>query len=123
MLYRDLLHFNRLFSAKTRENWNNADLDGFNEEDPNHKSNQSFESCKEYCHEHEKCFQFTWHGHHCWMSSVIRVGHHKDPDGEHEEADRKYVSGWDIEKIRIFMGKNTCKDGAYWMKPSVERHF
>jgi hypothetical protein len=124
LLYRDVLvGFWKLDRVERMEDWDNADWDGFNEESADHESNQSFEACRAYCLEHEKCWQFTWHGHHCWMSKALRMGQPKEPDGYHEEIDRKYVSGWDTEKIRKFVRGNTCEEGAHWVKPSIARIF
>jgi hypothetical protein len=124
MLYRDvMMGFWKLDSTERKEDWDNADWDGFNEENADHTSNQSFEDCRAYCHQHEKCYQFTWHAHHCWMSKAIRMGQPKDPDGAHEEIDRKYISGWDTEKIGNFVRDNTCGEGAHWVKPSIKRIF
>ena len=70
-----------------------------------------------------ECYQFTWHGHHCWMSKALRLGQHKDPDGHHEEKDRRYLSAWMTEKVKKWVGENKCDDGVHWVKPSVERVF
>lgn len=123
LLHRDLIDFHKLGEFETREDWDNADWDGFNEESTNHTSNQSFESCREYCTSVPHCYQFTWHAHHCWMTKGIRLGHAKDPDGYHEEVDRKYVSGWVTEKIKKWVDENKCEEGAHWVKPSVKRKF
>lgn len=109
-------------SNLTRTHWDNADWDGFNEESPEHTSNQSFESCHAYCASLPDCYQFTWHGHHCWMSKALRLGQHKDPDGHHEETDRRYVSAWMTKRINEWVNDNIC-EGVHWVKPSVERVF
>ncbi|KAH7135762.1 hypothetical protein B0J11DRAFT_519178 [Dendryphion nanum] len=139
LLYRDLISYhpftvpspttevskftNSTLPIHIIPNWDNADVAGFNEEMPEHPANRDFASCQQHCHEHSKCFQFTWHAHHCWMAGVMRMGQRKEPDGKHDEEGRKYVSGWDVEKIGKWIGENTCEEGPHWVKPSLKRRF
>jgi hypothetical protein len=123
LLYRDLSQYLQLGELERREDWDNADWDGFHEEDVQHEANLSWDACKAYCHGHGDCFQFTWHTHRCYMSRAIRLGQKKEPDGEHGEEERRYIAGWDVEKIRLWREGNRCEEGAHWVKPSIERIF
>ncbi|KAF2001978.1 glycosyltransferase family 31 protein [Amniculicola lignicola CBS 123094] len=123
--YADIMtSFHRLGAFSRRDNWDNADFHGFNFENTNHPSHTSFEACALACHDHKKCIQFTYHGHHCYMSEHLRMGHPKDPDGDHSEQDRRYISGWDMDKIEKWVEsmEGYC-EGVHWVKPSSKRIF
>ena len=121
LLYKDLLFgFHSNFSQ--RHDWDAAFDAGFQLGD-NSTVHTSLEACESGCFAHNECWQYSWHGAHCYYSKALYIGHFKEPDGYHEEEDRKYVSGWDINKIQTLDLQNTCEDGPHWVKPSVERKF
>ncbi|PSN73418.1 family 31 glycosyltransferase, partial [Corynespora cassiicola Philippines] len=122
LLYADLLAYHHLGTFSRREDWDAADLDGFTEPD-DHPAHTSLDACDAACKENAQCYQFTWHGKHCYMARSIRLGHHKKPDGKHAEEDRRYVSGWDVGKIERWKEEHKCAEGAHWVKPSLERIF
>ena len=121
LVYSDLL-FSFLGNLSRRENWDAAFDAGFQlpDEDPVHTS---LDACEAGCFAHEECRQYTWHGAHCYFAKATYVGNPKEPDGYHDEEDRKYTSGWDVTKIQTWSLENTCADGAHWVKPSVKRKY
>jgi hypothetical protein len=52
------------------------------------------------------------------------MGRAKEPDGDHDEEARKYLSGWDVAKIRDWMERGgDCAEGAHWVRGSTTRIF
>ncbi|KAF2020979.1 glycosyltransferase family 31 protein [Aaosphaeria arxii CBS 175.79] len=137
LMYRDLLTYQPFFHPNTNitipaasstatipirriEDWHNAYLDTISPP----TSLDSFDACAAACHAHNECWQFTWHAQRCHMSSALRLGEKKDPDGEGgTEEERRYISGWDVEKVRKLWEEKSCEGGARWVKPSVKRRF
>ena len=121
LLYRDLLFsFHGNFSQ--RENWDAAFDAGFQLDDDS-IVHTSLQACETGCFSNEECWQYTWHGSHCYYSRALYIGRYKEPDGYHNETDRKYISGWDLDKIQTWSVKNTCEEGPHWVKPSVKRKY
>lgn len=121
LLYKDLL-FSYLGNFSQRENWDAAFDAGFQLED-NSTVHSSLEACESGCFSNDECRQYTWHGAHCYYSRALYIGRPKKPDGHHEEVDRKYISGWDINKIQTWSLQHTCEEGPHWVKPSVKRKY
>ncbi|KAF2874295.1 hypothetical protein BDV95DRAFT_487700 [Massariosphaeria phaeospora] len=122
LLYRDLATYHHLDTFTQRQNWDAADFDGFTEPD-NSPAHTSLAACSAACTANAACFQYTWHGQHCYMARSMRLGHSKAPDGVHDEVDRAYVSGWDVVKIERWRREHMCAEGPHWVKPSVKRIF
>ncbi|KAF3044392.1 hypothetical protein E8E12_010105 [Didymella heteroderae] len=121
LLYKDLL-FSYLGNFSQRENWDAAFDAGFQLDD-NSPVHSSLKACEAGCFANDDCQQYTWHGAHCYYSRALYIGRSKEPDGYHNETDRKYISGWDINKIQTWSLQNTCDEGPHWMKPSVKRKY
>ncbi|KAJ8118772.1 hypothetical protein OPT61_g304 [Boeremia exigua] len=121
LLYKDLL-FSFHANLSQRQDWDAAFEAGFQLDDDS-TVHTSLDACEAGCFKHDECWQYTWHGNHCYYSKALYIGRFKEPDGYHEPEDRKYISGWDINKIQTFSIQNTCEDGAHWVKPSVKRKY
>jgi hypothetical protein len=121
LLYKDLL-FSYHGNFSQRENWDAAFDAGFQLAD-NSTVHTGLEACEAGCFAHDDCRQYTWHGAHCYYSRALYIGHAKEPDGYHDEEDRKYISGWDISKIQKWKSEHTCEEGPHWVKPSVKRKY
>lgn len=121
LLYSDLL-FSFHGNLSRRENWDAAFDAGFQLPD-NSTVHTSLDACEAGCFTHNDCQQYTWHGGHCYYARALYIGHAKEPDGYHEPEDRKYISGWDSTKLQTWSLKNTCAEGAHWVKPSVKRKY
>ncbi|KAF1932049.1 glycosyltransferase family 31 protein [Didymella exigua CBS 183.55] len=119
LLYKDLL-FSYLGNFSQRDDWDAAFDAGF-QLDVNSTVHSSLDACEAGCFAHHECQQYTWHGAHCYYLRALYIGRAKEPDGYHEEEDRKYVSGWDINKIQTWSLQHTCEEGLHWVKPSVKR--
>lgn len=122
LLYADLIEFTDLGRFMQRPDWDAADFDGYSRPD-NNAAHKNLLSCEEACQEDKECYQWTWHGRHCYMAKSMRLGHHRGPHGDFEEADRAFVSGWDTDKIRRYKRSHKCGDGPHWVKPSVKRRY
>ncbi|KAH6633122.1 hypothetical protein C7974DRAFT_412145 [Boeremia exigua] len=121
LLYKDLLFsFHANFSQ--RQDWDAAFDAGFQLHD-NHTVHSSLEACEAGCFAHDECWQYTWHGDHCYYSKALYIGRAKEADGYHEAESRKYISGWDINKIQTLSLQNRCEDGGHWVKPSIKRKY
>lgn len=121
LTYRDLLmSYHGNFSQ--REDWDAAFEAGFQLDD-NSTVHTSLDACEAGCFANSECRQYTWHGRHCYYSRALYIGSSKQPDGYHEPEDRKYISGWDLNKIQTLSIKNQCTDGPHWVKPSVKRKY
>ncbi|KAL4810127.1 peptidase S8/S53 domain-containing protein [Aspergillus unguis] len=124
ILYADIVDFFDFPSIPFRKDWNNADMDSFDA--PDHEAHESFESCKEACHENEHCFQFTHHRGKCRMARVIRLGNpapqDTDDDDYDDDDDGRSLAGWDVEKIMDFKKEYACET-VEWPEPSTERIF
>lgn len=123
ILYADLFDYHRLGTFSKREDWDNADWDGFNYDD-GHPAHASFDACALACSTDDDCVQFTYHMRHCWMARSFRLGRQRGPTGEEGESeyDRRFFSGWDVEKMRRWKEENACQ-APHWVKPSIDRKF
>jgi tripeptidyl-peptidase-1 len=115
-LYFDVVDFFDFAANPVRENWNNADLDGFDA--PTREAHNSFDSCKEACHDHADCLQYTYRQKKCRLVRVIRLG--VPAEFSHDSKDERSLAGWDVDKIREFKKTYDCKT-VDWPKPSTER--
>ncbi|KAL4740067.1 peptidase S8/S53 domain-containing protein [Aspergillus similis] len=120
ILYSDIVDFFDFEAAPVREDWNNADMDAFDA--PTQEAHESFDSCREACHKHDHCFQFTHHRKKCRMARVIRLGNPVSTDGEEDPEAGRSLAGWDIEKIKEFRKAHGCGK-VDWPEPSTERIF
>ncbi|RDW86744.1 glycosyltransferase family 31 protein [Aspergillus mulundensis] len=120
ILYSDVVDFFDFESLPVRQDWNNADMDAFDAPTP--EAHDSFDSCKEACHNHADCFQFTHHRKKCRMARVIRLGNPVLPDGEDDLETERSLAGWDVVKIKAFKEAHDCKE-VDWPEPSTERIF
>lgn len=118
ILYADVIDFFDFPSMPFRRDWNNADLESFDA--PTQEAHESFDSCKEACHEHDECFQFTHYRKKCRMARVIRLGIAAPPTPE--DKDEHSLAGWDVEKIQEFKKKYDCEE-VEWPEPSTKRIF
>ncbi|PSR99228.1 glycosyltransferase family 31 protein [Coniella lustricola] len=76
-------------------------------------AHMSFESCKRACLHHEDCFQFMWHNDCCAMHSSMRLGQPmRKKLGEHNKM--RFLSGWDMAKVRKWVAEHDCKDEIEW---------
>ncbi|KAL4921804.1 peptidase S8/S53 domain-containing protein [Aspergillus aurantiobrunneus] len=114
VLYSDLVDFFDFVSVPIRDDWDNAEIDAFDA--PTQEAHNSFESCKEACHNHADCLQFTHRRKNCRMVPIIRLGNPAPP------GDRHPVAGWDVGKIQAFKNAHECKE-VDWPMPSIERIF
>ncbi|KAL4938001.1 hypothetical protein BDV06DRAFT_215451 [Aspergillus oleicola] len=121
ILYSDIIDFFDFASVPMRKDWNNIDMDAFDA--PSHEAHRSFDACKEACHEHEDCYQFTHYKDKCRMSRIIRLGNPVPPEEESDDsAEQHSLAGWDVEKIKEFKKAHDCEE-VEWPEPSTERIF
>jgi hypothetical protein len=126
LLYRDLaLSFLNLTKMATREDWDNADWDGFPA--PEGDPHDSTQACELACQTHDGCFQWTYHHRRCTFVRSFRLGSAKDPhiDKDHEKEDwsledQKFIAGWDTNQIQQWAEKRSC-DVIEWVRPSLQR--
>ncbi|KAL4879618.1 peptidase S8/S53 domain-containing protein [Aspergillus karnatakaensis] len=117
-LYSDVVDFFDFDSKPVRENWNNADLDSFDA--PSREAHSSLDACKEACHDHDDCLQYTYRPKKCRLVRVIRLGVAAEPP--QDSPDERSVAGWDVDKIREFKKDHGCET-IDWPEPSTERIF
>ncbi|KAL4996365.1 peptidase S8/S53 domain-containing protein [Aspergillus recurvatus] len=120
ILYSDIVDFFGFEAVPVRKDWNNADMDSFDA--PTHEAHDSFDSCKEACHKHDHCFQFTHYRKKCRMARVIRLGSPVSPDEEEDPIAGRSLAGWDVGKIKEFKKAHDCEK-VDWPEPSTERIF
>ncbi|KAL4779813.1 peptidase S8/S53 domain-containing protein [Aspergillus varians] len=118
ILYSDIVDFFDFASVPIRNDWNNADIDAFDA--PTREAHSSFAACKEACHNHHDCFQFTYYRKKCRMVRVIRLGVPAQPDESDDSKDERAVAGWDVNKIEKFKKTYNCEK-VDWPEPSTER--
>ncbi|KAL4960783.1 peptidase S8/S53 domain-containing protein [Aspergillus stella-maris] len=119
VLYSDLIDFFDFASVPMRKDWNNIDMDAFDA--PDDEAHESFDACKEACHEHKDCYQFTHFKDKCRMSRIIRLGTPVPPEEESDDsAEHHSLAGWDVEKIKKFTKDHACEE-VEWPEPSTER--
>ncbi|ORX95131.1 hypothetical protein BCR34DRAFT_498702 [Clohesyomyces aquaticus] len=127
LLYADLISHLGLGDFSTRDDWDNANWDGFSPSDDS-PAHSSFKACKTACAADDNCFQFTYHMQHCYMAKSIRLGEKRDPEGDladlkdGKEEDRRFMSGWDTKRIKKWVEDNKC-EAPHWVKPSIKRIF
>jgi hypothetical protein len=72
-------------------------------------SPESAENCRKACEASNECFQWQHHDRECALHRTIRLGTSK------REGDRRYTSGWRLDKIKDFEKEmNDCKGGLDW---------
>ncbi|ATZ46428.1 hypothetical protein BCIN_01g10270 [Botrytis cinerea B05.10] len=71
----------------------------------------SFSQCKAACVADKLCFQFVSHDSTCALSHTIRLGGKRLPKNE---DDHKYISGWNLERIREWTSNTKCTS-AHWL--------
>ncbi|KAL3463031.1 hypothetical protein BJX64DRAFT_132353 [Aspergillus heterothallicus] len=120
ILYSDLVEFFDFENHPVREDWKNADHDGFNP--PKDGDHDSFESCQKACRDHSDCLQFTYHQKKCRLVRTISLGSFAEPDVEDNTENGRWMAGWDIESIREFLKEHDCEK-VDWPEPSTERIF
>ncbi|KAF2676059.1 glycosyltransferase family 31 protein, partial [Lentithecium fluviatile CBS 122367] len=117
LLYADLIEFTQLGRFTRRLHWDAVGAEGFVLPE-GHAAHADLLACEEACREEGECYQWTWHGRHCYMSREIRVG----KEGKvFEGVDAAFTSGWDTDKIRRYRHSKRCEAGPHWVRPSVER--
>ncbi|GFF66341.1 hypothetical protein IFM47457_07193 [Aspergillus lentulus] len=117
LLYADLFEYTKLGTLDYKTDWDNGDWGGWQEppESPGHKS---VEACAEACHEHPRCFSYTYvHSGRCVFVPSMRLGAQKPAT-----KDTTLSAGWDLEKIKQFRDTHKCQR-PQWVKPSTERIF
>lgn len=117
ILFSDLISFFDFANCPVRENWNNADLDGY--DPPKNDDHGSFEQCRNACHDHPDCLQFTHDGSRCRLMNSIKLGGSMEPSAHSSSG--QWIAGWDIEKIQALQEEHRC--GPEWLEPSLERMF
>jgi tripeptidyl-peptidase-1 len=118
ILYRDIVDFFDFASTPVRNDWNNVELDAFDA--PTEEAHKSFDSCKEACQNHPKCFQFTHYRKQCRMSIIINFGIPAPPSKSDMTESVHSVAGWDVDKIQKFKTNHDCSE-VEWPEPSIER--
>lgn len=75
-----------------------------------HSSAKSADKCHSACKKDRACMQWEHSGDACRLSHVIRLGHAQGPDG-----DRKWVSGWMLDRIKAFRASRSPCHGAHFV--------
>ena len=70
-------------------------------------ASKSFEDCKRTCIKDGHCLQFQHTGTECFLGHSVRLGQHKDRDGE-----RQWTSGWMLDRIEAFKQARSPCQGA-----------
>ncbi|CRG83362.1 Chondroitin sulfate glucuronyltransferase [Talaromyces islandicus] len=128
-LYADVLDYLHIADTTgTRQHWQNADWNGFDEE-PDSPVHKSLEACAAGCHTHGECFQWTYHSKESWgrepsekkcsFVRSIRLGSPKEPETT-PKTRSTWTSGWDIASVKKWVNEMECADPE-WVQPSVQR--
>jgi hypothetical protein len=121
LLYADLIEITDLGRIWTREDWDATEgVDAYTPPEST-GAHTNLQGCEEACQEDDGCLQWTWHGGKCSMGRSTRLGHYKEPEGKFQGNESRFISGWDIDKIRRGKRRYKCEDGPHWVKPSVQR--
>ncbi|TKA61142.1 hypothetical protein B0A55_12343, partial [Friedmanniomyces simplex] len=128
LIYADLPHYLNLTKITIREDWDNADWDGYPAPQDSNAHN-SFKACGDACKANDDCFQWTYHLRSCYFVRSFRLGAPKAAEVEESRTedewshnDTRFMAGWDVEGIRRWMdGKGRDCKAVQWVKPSVER--
>lgn len=138
LLYRDIaISYFDFAQLQPRDDWNNAELDGFVpptlDDESSLNPHESFEACGQACEAHQNCLQWTYHLQECTLVRTIRYGKHQDPgftDADRRKGwfytwgwdakDRGFKAGWASQKIQKWMDARTCEK-VMWVKPSTKR--
>jgi hypothetical protein len=111
LLFKDLFHYVAPQITSILEDWDNTD-DSRKIYPANKASYTSFEHCKIACEADKLCFQFVYDGTACALSHHIRLGKERSPE---ENGTQRYISGWNMERIREWTMKNNCAS-AHWVR-------
>ncbi|KAH7119856.1 hypothetical protein B0J11DRAFT_71569 [Dendryphion nanum] len=111
------LTFEELFSyieptiTDQKEDWSNLSGDVVHKAP--HSAAKTVEACRAACGADKKCLQFEHLGDTCRLSHVVRMGHDQYP-----EENRRWVSGWMMERIGTFRETRSPCLGAHFVHPN-----
>lgn len=72
----------------------------------------SADECRAACLEHPECLQYRWHDECCAMHRSFRVG---KPVKRAEDDGKRQMSGWDVDKIELWIAENSdCEERVWW---------
>jgi hypothetical protein len=110
------------FTNETRTNWDNVSDDlvyeppqdeskkGDSAHDPKLYAYKSSENCRRACKENVECYQWLWDERSCKLGKGFKLGHLRVA----REGEAMFTSGWDFERIKDFVAKNTGCKAPLW---------
>ncbi|KAI1084591.1 hypothetical protein F5B20DRAFT_591626 [Whalleya microplaca] len=76
-------------------------------------AHKSFEHCRELCKSVRNCFQFSYHNGICAYHKGFRLG---EPRMKARTQDRRWISGWDVGRIKAWIAEQDECGEAMWPK-------
>ncbi|KAF2877130.1 hypothetical protein BDV95DRAFT_601543 [Massariosphaeria phaeospora] len=111
LIFEELFSFIETIIADQVDDWSNMSEDvTYNKGNP---AAISFDTCFNACLKDTKCVQYEHFGDTCRLSRTIRLGHQQPADG-----DRKWTSGWMMERIKSFKARYSPCQGAHFVHPN-----
>ncbi len=78
--------------------------------DPKLYAYKSVEDCKRACKENPECYQWLWDEKSCKLGKGFKLGHLRVA----REGEAVFTSGWDFERMKEFVAKNTGCKAPLW---------
>lgn len=107
---QDVTYLNASIAKYDEGQVNRAKKDGLSDEEA--EAYKSFDHCKKACFSLDNCFQFRFQNNICGLSHTIK---HGKPTKKGDNDAERYMSGWNIKKIKEWIEKQgECDKTINW---------
>lgn len=106
----DTVYLNTSMAKYDEWEINRAKKDGLSNEEA--QAHKSFEDCKKACQSIDDCLQFRYQNYICRTSRKLK---HGKPSAKENEEFKRFLSGWNVERIKAWIDKQgDCSGPVKW---------